>query len=345
MCLGNRLDRVLVIGLVKMSTRKYDEFAEGCVLIQKSKTSPYNECRYIPIACPHCKVMFVEIKEADIKTSKASKCLKHLRVCEVFKEKGGEVAPKRSMTTSTAMVLIPEKRSEVETLRAEMAEMKQEIKGLQDKTGLYDSVLTAVLPSLQLPLTAPEENAKITLRQAAMKDITPLALPAPIDVVPKAMHTAMIEQKDQMLATEKERREELKEAHTQALEKYKKVLEAKESELNNTKYEKEQAVKNKNVADLRALEASRTAQEASNTVVSLSTRTEELQRERDALKYKYNAMLKGHEQAVRNYGKHGSSQLSKLQQGQKRAIADIDVRTAAAVAIEKEFAAKRARAM
>ena len=299
---------------------------------------------YSYLKCPHCNIEVIELPTANVYKQKYSAIKDHLRVCETFKYKGGVVAPKRS--TSTAMVVAPQKMSEVEKLRAEMVEMKRGIKKLEDKTSLYDSVLEAVMPSLALPLTAPEENAQITLRQAAIKDIkdmTPLALPAPMDAIPKEMHiaileekNAMIEQKDQMLATEKERREELKEAHVHALENYKKELEAKNSELSKTKRDKEQAEKEKNEVDLRA-------QEVTKTVLSLSTRTDQLQKERDVLNAKYHAMLKGHEQAVRSHGKHGSSQLSKMHQGQKRAMVTIDAQTAAAVAIEKEFAAKRAR--
>ena len=326
---------------------KYDGFLESEPIERRGKLPPYDICNYIEITCPHCNKPCAEIREALVKQTKSTECLKHLRLCEVYKSNGGVVAPKRSATTTatTAMVVAPQKMTEVEKLRAEMAEMKQEIKGLQDKTGLYDCVLEAVMPSLALPLTAPVENAKITLREAAIKDVTPQSLLLSNDTVSKEMHTAileeknaMIDQKDQMLATEKERREELKEAHTQALETYKKELEAKDSELSKTKYEKEQAEREKTEVDKRM-------QEVSKTVTSLSTRADRLQKERDALNAKYNAALKGHEQAVRSYGKHGASQLSKLQQGQKRALAGVamEAQTAAAVAFEREFAEKRAR--
>ena len=112
------------------------------------------------------------------------------------------------------------------------------------------------MPSLTLPLTAPAEHAKITLRKAAQKDIAPstttLALSGPMDVIPREMHTAMLEQKDEMIAIEKERRGEMKEA----IDKYKKELEVKEIEV---------------------IQARKAAQEANQTATSLSTRADRLQ--------------------------------------------------------------------
>ena len=282
---------------------------------------------YVIITCPHCNVQFGETTVEAIVKMKSTHCAKHL-----------VDSPECKCLTSTALVITSKKKDEIAELRAEMDEMKQqnsemknsldtaqqEIKGLQDKTGLYDSVLEAVMPSLILPLTAPEENAKITLREAAIKDITPLALPSPMDVVPKEMHTAMIEhknamldQKDAMLAVEKERREELKEAHTQALENYKKDLEVRDSELAKTLQEKAQADKR--------------AQEANQAATSLSTRVDRLQKERDAINAKYNAALKGHEQSVRNHGKHGLSPLSRSKIGMRGCATDAEAEEARAM--------------
>jgi len=275
---------------------------------------------YVIITCPHCNVQFGETTVQAIVKMKSTHCAKHLLDY-----------PDCKCSVSTTLVTASKKKDEVAQLRAEMdemkqqnSEMKQEIKGLQDKTCLYDSVLEAVMPSLVLPLTAPEERAKLTLREAAIKDITPLALPAPVDVVPKEMHTAMIEhknamieQKDAMIAVEKERREELKEAHVQALESYKKELQVRDSELAKTMQEKEQADKR--------------AQEANKTATSLSTRVDRLQKERDAINAKYNAALKGHEQSVRNHGKHGLSPLSRSKIGMRGCATDAEAEEARAM--------------
>ena len=68
--------------------KMYNDFDEGEVIMQKGKNPPYEIASYVPITCPHCNIIFTEIKESDIKTTKASKCLKHLRLC---KEYGGVV--------------------------------------------------------------------------------------------------------------------------------------------------------------------------------------------------------------------------------------------------------------
>ena len=211
----------------------------------------------------------------------------------------------------------------MENSEQEKIEMKREIKGLQDKTGLYDSVLEAVMPSLALPLTAPEENAKITLREAAMKDIAhnnmAIALSRSTDVISREMHTAILEQKDEMIAIEKERREEMKDT----IVKYKKELEVKEMEV---------------------LEARKAAQEANQTATSLSTRADRLQKERDTLNAKYNAALKGHEQSSLNHGKHGQSMLAKLLYTQKRGYTAVTEQEAdQARAIERDYARRESQ--
>lgn len=71
-------------------SKMYNDFTEGEAIMQKGKNPPYETALYIPITCPHCKVIFTEIKLGDIKTTKASKCLKHLRICKEYK---GEVIP------------------------------------------------------------------------------------------------------------------------------------------------------------------------------------------------------------------------------------------------------------
>lgn len=275
---------------------------------------------YSFLRCPHCKIENIEIASSAIRTGKSLVVQEHIAVCPAYI---GERPTKRckEKKESTALVIktpvendesIESRLARMERENLEMKEELGQVKGtvgqLKDKTSLYDSVLRAVMPSLALPLMAPEETAKITLREAAIKDLKPsamtLALTAPTDVVPREMHTAMIEQKDQMfdhmLAVEKERREELKEE-----------LKAKDSELHK-------AIQEREVASLRA---------------------EKLQRERDVLKAKIDKELK-------SQIKHVSSPPNKLEQGLKRSISErmaMEASTAAAVAIEKEFAAKRGK--
>ena len=220
-----------------MPPGKYTDFEEGEVLIHKSRMPPYEEDRYVPISCPYCKSVFVDIKEKDLKTNKSSRCLTHLRSCEAYKTTSGGISLKKIPLTDE----IAELKSQMAIMKQENSIMKQDmqtkIEELQDKTSLYDGVLEAVMPSLTLPLTAPMENAKITLREAAIKDVSPwpLALPAPNDAVSREVHTAMIEQKNDMIqqkdalvAAEKAHREEV-------VKMYKEQLDMKDSELHLTK--------------------------------------------------------------------------------------------------------------
>ena len=50
------------------------------------RAGTYEENSYVSLTCPHCKVVFVQLTANDIKTTKASKCLKHLRVCKSYNE-------------------------------------------------------------------------------------------------------------------------------------------------------------------------------------------------------------------------------------------------------------------
>ena len=71
--------------------KKYLDFVEGTSEFRPAKLPPYEPRAYTSLTCPHCNVAFVSLPVENIKTQKAGECLKHLRVCEAFKAKGGEV--------------------------------------------------------------------------------------------------------------------------------------------------------------------------------------------------------------------------------------------------------------
>jgi hypothetical protein len=124
-------------------SRKYDDFKEGSVIVQKGKNPPYEVASYIPITCPHCNVVFTEIKEGDIKTTKASKCLKHIRLCPEFK---GEVPPKRSTVTRPSAVVsdsdlevkVARGWDEREELRSALRKKEDENKELREEIEAMD---------------------------------------------------------------------------------------------------------------------------------------------------------------------------------------------------------------
>lgn len=70
-----------------MSSRrnsKYDEFTHGKTQRRTSFYPPYEEHDYVPIECPHCKVVFARIPTQHILSSKASKCKAHISVCPEY---------------------------------------------------------------------------------------------------------------------------------------------------------------------------------------------------------------------------------------------------------------------
>jgi len=343
---------------------KYGEFEVVRTVMLKCKrandpNADANGMReYSYLKCPHCKTEDLEIATTNLFRAKCSAIKDHIVTCPSFTgerpAKRGNAASRAATSTamSTAMVTVPIKTDEFAKLKAEMAiltqkmedseqekeEMKRKdvekdrrLENLESKTSLYDSVLEAVMPSLALPLTAPVEIAKITLRDAAIKDLAhqTLALPAPIDVVSREMHTAMIEQKDAMIASEKAHREEFNGF-------YQKQLDEKNSEL-------EKAIFEKQTAEKQTKELQQAADESAKTAASASSRADRLQKERDAFKVKFDASLKGHEQSVRNHGKHGQSMLAKLLYTEKRGYTAItDQEADASRAIEREYARKEA---
>lgn len=84
------------------------DFIESAPIERQAKQPPYEERSYVDITCPHCNLNFVSIPEESVRSNKASECLKHLRVCEAFKFKGGEVAlaPERKRADTTNMALM-----------------------------------------------------------------------------------------------------------------------------------------------------------------------------------------------------------------------------------------------
>jgi len=76
-----------------VNSKKYQDFEECTAICRQGRLPPYEETNFIPMKCPHCQRAFVEIRPEHLSSTKASKCLQHLRVCEAFKAKGGEVPP------------------------------------------------------------------------------------------------------------------------------------------------------------------------------------------------------------------------------------------------------------
>ena len=68
----------------RKSRKLYLDFDEESPCIEPARSCPYEDREYVPITCPHCRLVFVKIPTTQLASSKASKCLSHLRVCHAF---------------------------------------------------------------------------------------------------------------------------------------------------------------------------------------------------------------------------------------------------------------------
>ena len=68
----------------RKSRKRYLDFQEESPCIEPARSCPYEDREYVPITCPHCRLVFVKIPTTQLASSKASKCLSHLRVCHKF---------------------------------------------------------------------------------------------------------------------------------------------------------------------------------------------------------------------------------------------------------------------
>lgn len=332
---------------------------------------------YAYLKCPHCATDNIGIALSSMNIQKFAVIRDHIRSCPSFV---GERPSKRGKSTAIDELLeikaemeemkrqnVERQTVENDSLRAEVEQLKlamevqeqaqkrametqkqamedqqQEIKALQSKTSLYDNVLTAVMPSLVLPLTAPEKHAELCLREAAMRDIRPppLALPAPADVVTKEMYVAMVEQKDALLE-EKDKQIATERAHKEeSVSTYKTQLEAKERELSKMEEQKGDAERERKEAEQARKEAEQKRHDAEQRLKEVDARLGKLQRERDVLKTKYSESMRDIKDK-QGPAKEGSLAVpSWVRQDPNQARAR---ETAEAIRVEQEFARKRAR--
>ena len=130
--------------------KKYMDFVEGAPVNEPSHlSSRYGRRDYVPITCPHCGVVFVKIPLDQIFKTKASKCLRHLRVCPKFK---GEVASKAPT-------------SELEKMKAELAEFRASQSCMQSNISRMWGMLGGSDPKptslIELSARAPEQIRQI----------------------------------------------------------------------------------------------------------------------------------------------------------------------------------------
>lgn len=109
--------------------RKYDDFLETEPEVKPGKKAPWTEDKYVGITCPHCSKLFVEITVDSLKSSKASQCLKHLRVCTEY-----------TGTVTTA----PEKKHKdpaISSLMERMQELESMVASQETTIATHDAVI------------------------------------------------------------------------------------------------------------------------------------------------------------------------------------------------------------
>lgn len=105
-----------------MTQKKYQGFLEAAPVQRRGKFPPHALRNYVDITCPHCNTVCAEIPEELIKQTKASECLKHLRVCPSYtgpvseapakKQKRAEVdSDASSLVTIYKIIFLPENRA------------------------------------------------------------------------------------------------------------------------------------------------------------------------------------------------------------------------------------------
>ena len=141
--------------------RKYEDFVETEAHEMPSKHESGQTRFYISITCPHCKKVFVDIPEEQMKTSKASRCLQHLRVCDTFKAKGGKVtSPPEKIYKDPAIANLTES---IEALESTVASHNAEIQDMNDKMASICEE-NAWLKSENAELETALANARAALR-------------------------------------------------------------------------------------------------------------------------------------------------------------------------------------
>ena len=108
-----------------MPSKKYADFEESEPTYRRGKHPPHGMRTFVDIKCPHCGEICAEVPEEHVKTSKATNCLQHLRVCDKYDGPVKEAPEKkRKYTNEDIMNEVAKVRTELKT---EMAEMEKRI--------------------------------------------------------------------------------------------------------------------------------------------------------------------------------------------------------------------------
>lgn len=128
-----------------MSRKKYTDFAESAPIELECKQAPGNTRMYVQITCPHCASKFVDIPVELIMSTKASKCLQHLRVCTKFKGTLPIIPEKKPPNGDVDRDAIVERQSEeIKRLKMENMSLEREKVALQEENASIEAEKTAL---------------------------------------------------------------------------------------------------------------------------------------------------------------------------------------------------------
>lgn len=178
-----------------MPTKKYTDFLESDPITRDAKHGSAGTREYVSITCPHCTVSFVQITKENLATSKATECLKHLRVCDAAKAAGLNPPPKKQVAPATAPQAVvctdpahgtlvvrydalatqnATQQAEMARLRAEMDQIRQEsrreIDDLKTRTRKLEHWQDTVTDALGYPNPPPPKAERAAKRIKKMRD-------------------------------------------------------------------------------------------------------------------------------------------------------------------------------
>lgn len=152
--------------------RKYEDFVESEPEMKPAKKAPWNEDNYVGITCPHCNTLFVELTVDSLKSSKASQCLKHLRVCTKF-EGDVSAAPERKYKDPAVASLVAKMASH----ETAMEEMKNTLASHESTIASHEAMVDVLVNDYGMfrPLTDQNVRPQIKMLIDTQKGAEPSA--------------------------------------------------------------------------------------------------------------------------------------------------------------------------
>ena len=142
-----------------MPRKMYTDFEERNSVTKPGKKAPWATMTFIPITCPHCKHSFVEIPDHNLKTSKASECLKHLRVCPEYK---GTVTPAPEKKKEPSIAELLEQMKQQSELLEQMKQQSREAEARAQAR--HQEMLTRIGAAHGLPPPDPTSEEDLNRR-------------------------------------------------------------------------------------------------------------------------------------------------------------------------------------